>query len=390
MTERLVGHSQDMRTKSDLNQGNKLSLNNVVGQDRLRQALRVQIEDAERRQALLPHILLCGPPGRGKATFAAAVANELQHQSKEVDARSIGQVGDLAALLTNLQEYDVFGILDIDAVPGHIIEALVPVVENYELKIDIGKGATARKIQLSFPRFTFIGTTSKPSQVDERLARWMTAYDLMPYNDREMQEIVTLLAVHVELTLAPEAAQLLARHSEGSPGSASLLLRKLLRHEYHEQGYVSLDTATVALRLLGYQQSPTNSRDLLKRLRAMSGAEFERFVANVFQRQGYTAEVTGASRDHGIDIMLRKRGHVVAVQCKQWDNAIGEPIVRDFYGAIVHGGVNMGFVVTSSHFTAQAETFAQNKPIKLYDIDALIQLHLDTLSTLVSEQPRLL
>jgi len=117
----------------------------------------------------------------------------------------------------------------------------------------------------------------------------------------------------------------------------------------------------------------------------MSGAEFERFVANIFQRQGYATELTGASGDHGIDIILRKLDQVVAVQCKQWDNTIGEPIVRDFYGAMVNAGVNMGFVVTSSNFTAQAETFAQNKPIKLYDIDALIQLYLDTLSNLASE-----
>ena len=117
----------------------------------------------------------------------------------------------------------------------------------------------------------------------------------------------------------------------------------------------------------------------------MSGAEFERFVADVFQRQGYTAELTGASGDHGIDIILRKLGQVVAVQCKQWDNAIGEPVLRDFYGAMVNAGVNTGFVVTSSNFTAQAETFAQNKPINLYDIDALIQLYLDTVSNPASE-----
>src|SRR5438093_5149735 len=180
------------------------NLNSVVGQDVLRQTLRVQIEDARGRSALLPHILLCGPPGRGKATFAAAIAGELQRPYRIVDARSIGQEGDLAAaILPNLQAYSsIFGILDIDAVPGRIMDLLVSAVENCELKLKLGKGTTAQKIGLTLPRFTLIGTTSKLSRVDERLARWMTAYDLMPYSDREMQELVTLLATHYTLPLA--------------------------------------------------------------------------------------------------------------------------------------------------------------------------------------------
>src|SRR5690349_21652373 len=111
------------------------NLNSLVGQDVLRQALRVQIEDAKRRSALLPHILLCGPPGRGKATFAAAIAEELQRKYREVDGRSISKTGDLAAFLTNLDEYDAFGILDIDAVPGPVIESLVFAVRNYQMNL---------------------------------------------------------------------------------------------------------------------------------------------------------------------------------------------------------------------------------------------------------------
>jgi Holliday junction resolvasome RuvABC ATP-dependent DNA helicase subunit len=361
------------------------NLSNVVGQEALRQELRLQIEDAGRRAALLPHILLCGAPSRGKATLASAIAGELQRPYHAVDARSIGKASDLATILTNLEEFGILGILDIDALTGLVIDAFVPAVENCQLKLIIGQGPSAREILLELVRFTLIGTTSKPSRVDERLTRWMTSYDLAPYSDQEMQNIVTRLATDLKLTLDPEAAQLLVRHSEGSPESASVLLRKLVNHDYHIQGYVSLDSATVALRLLGYQQHPTNSRDVLKRVRAMSGAEFERFVANVFQRQGYTAELTSASGDHGIDIILRKLGQVVAVQCKQWESVVGEPILRDFYGAIVNAGVNTGFVVTSSNFTAQAEEFAQNKPIILYDIDSLIQLYLDTLSYSSSE-----
>ena len=356
------------------------NFNSLIGQDALKQSLCAQIEAARSRSALLPHVLLCGPPGRGKATFAAAIADELQRPYRAADARSIGKASDLAALLTSFDEYDILGIQDIDALPGLLTDTFVPAIENYELDLIIGQGSSARSVKLDLPRFTLIGTTSKPSQVDERLVRWMISYNLKPYSDREMQELLPLLAIDHKLALAPEAAQLLARYCEGSLENASVLLKKLLNHEHHVEGYVSLKTAMDAVRLLGYQSSPTNPRDVLKGVRAMSGSEFERFVANVFQRQGYTAELTGASGDHGIDIILRKHGQVIAVQCKQWGNSIGEPVLRDFYGSILNAGVNMGFLVTSSNFTTQAETFAQNKPIKLYDIDALIQIYLDTLA----------
>lgn len=110
----------------------------------------------------------------------------------------------------------------------------------------------------------------------------------------------------------------------------------------------------------------------------MPGIEFERFVADIFRRTGYSAELTAATGDHGIDVILRKLGKVIVVQCKQWDGAVGEPVLRDFYGSMVASRADAGFVVTTSNFTSQAEAFVKDKPIELYDVDAIVGLYLDS------------
>jgi restriction system protein len=178
--------------------------------------------------------------------------------------------------------------------------------------------------------------------------------------------------------LAPDAAECLAKYCESSPQIASVLLKRLKTHGYHEVGYVSLDTASAALRTLGYQNIAENSRDLIKNVRAMSAIEFEQFVADVFHRNGYSAELTATTGDHGIDIILRKPGRMVVVQCKQWDGTIGEPVLREFYGSMVAAHADAGFVVTTSNFTSQAEVFVRNKPIELYNIDSIVALYLKT------------
>jgi len=231
---------------------------------------------------------------------------------------------------------------------------------------------------MPLPPFTLIGTTSKPSRVNEELSQWMISYDLAPYSDEEMKKLLARLAASEGFLLAPDASELLSKFSESSPQSASVLLKRIKDQGFVAQGYLSMDATSLALRHLGYRRAAPNSQDLVKTLRAMTGVEFERFVADVFRRTGYAAELTPATGDHGIDIILRKLGRVIFVQCKKWDCTVGEPVLRDFYGSMVASRADAGFVVTTSNFTSQAEAFVKDKPIELYDVDAIVGLCLDS------------
>src|SRR5262249_27688684 len=105
-----------------------------------------------------------------------------------------------------------------------------------------------------------------------------------------------------------------------------------------------------------------------------SGLQFEEFVADLFRRKGYAVEITQGSGDHGIDLLMRKDQQVVAVQCKRWNAPVGESVVRDFLGSIMGVAASLGYIVASSTFTSKAYSFAQEKPIKLIDLDALLEL----------------
>jgi len=106
----------------------------------------------------------------------------------------------------------------------------------------------------------------------------------------------------------------------------------------------------------------------------MSGVEFEQFVAHLFGGLGYSAELTPITGDHGVDILIRKEGKAGAVQCKRWEDPVGEPVVRDFLGAMMGAGVTVGYIAATSVFTTQAQEFAQKHGIRLLDLDALIEM----------------
>ena len=349
-------------------------LNSLVGQDSLKKALLSQVAEARTRLVPLPHILLCGPPGRGKATIAQAVAREMNALCQFVAANSLRRGADICGILAKLGRGHVLAVLDIDTIQEVVLEFLLPAVQDFKFVVPL---MHPRSVTIPIPPFTLIGTTSKRSRVNERLAQWMTSYDLAPYTDDDMQKLLSHLATREGLTLAPDASELLVQYSESSPQTAFALLKRLKTYEYGKGGYLSCDSASAALCGLGYRRNATNSRDLMKTLRAMSGTEFESFVADVFQRSGYASELTPSTGDHGIDIILRKLGRVIVVQCKRWDGAVGEPVLRDFYGAMVAARADSGFVVTTNTFTVQAVDFVKDKPIELYDIDALVGLCLD-------------
>jgi len=205
----------------------------------------------------------------------------------------------------------------------------------------------------------------------------MIVYDFAPYSLIEIFRIILRLAFEGKVPIDEDAhaAYLLAQHSEGSPGNARVLLRRV--REYMGtcgKNLLTVDVARDALISFGYLDNHGESPDLRRMLSNMSGVEFEEFIATLFRKLGYTVELTKGSGDHGIDLLMRKENQVVVVQCKRWNAPVGEPVIRDFYGSLMNVGAHSGYVVTTATFTSQAFAFVQDKPVQLVDLDSLIDL----------------
>lgn len=204
----------------------------------------------------------------------------------------------------------------------------------------------------------------------------MIAYDFAPYDPVEIAIIIWRLAVeHGLLVDDLEAALLLAKHCDGSPGNARVLIRRIRDFVGpYSKNHVTRDMAREALVSFGYLDEDGASPDLRRKLSEMSAVDFEEFVASLFRKMRYAVELTKGSGDHGIDLVMRKGNQVVAVQCKRWNSPVGEPVIRDFYGSLMNIEAQSGYVVTTATFTSQVFAFVQDKPVQLVDLDALIDL----------------
>jgi HJR/Mrr/RecB family endonuclease len=277
--------------------------------------------------------------------------------------------------LVEVEEGGVMVLEDIELLREPILDFILPVIEHFRADMVVGEGTYARTVSILLKGFTVVGTTTRPSRVDPRLRRCMVEYEFQPYERRDISQILILLAKQRGFTAAPEALQLMTSYCDGSPGNAAALINKLGSLLGTGSGaYLALNDTLNALRILGYRDVYPQQLDLVSKLRGMSGSDFEAFVAGVFSRLGYFVEITGATGDHGIDLMMNKDKQLTVVQCKRWDDPIGEPVLRDFFGSLVNIGARAGFVVTTSSFTPQAVAFAKNNRITLIDLDGLMQL----------------
>ena len=203
-------------------------LSEYTGQEKAKENLRVFIEAAKLRGEPLDHVLLSGPPGLGKTTLASIIANEMGVNMRITSGPTIEKAGDLAALLTNLQENDILFVDEIHRLNRQVEEILYPAMEDYAIDIIIGKGPSANSIRLDLPRFTLIGATTRSGQLTAPLRdRFGVALRLELYTPAELQRIVERSADILGVKIESSGAEEIAKRSRGTPRIANRMLRRV-------------------------------------------------------------------------------------------------------------------------------------------------------------------
>jgi Holliday junction DNA helicase RuvB len=228
------------------------TLDEYIGQDRIREILQVSIAAARQRGEALDHVLLYGPPGLGKTTLAYVIANELGAAIRSTAGPVIEKPGDLAAMLTALQEREVIFIDEVHRMSPAIEEILYPAMEDYELDIVIGQGPGARSVKVPLQRFTLIGATTRTGLLTSPLrARFGIIHRLDYYAEADIREIVERSARILGVAIDPDAAVEIARRSRGTPRVANRLLRRVRDYaQVKADGRITLDVASRALQML--------------------------------------------------------------------------------------------------------------------------------------------
>jgi len=234
-----------------------------VGQNALKDSLSIALAAAQKRKEALEHVLFSGPPGLGKTTLAVIMAKEMGVNIKTTSGPVIERAGDLAALLTNLQPYDVLFIDEIHRLPRIVEEILYPAMEDFELDIMIGKGPTARAIRLNLPPFTLVGATTRAGKVSAPLRdRFGLSYRLEFYNQAELTEIVKRSAQVLKIKISEDGASEIARRSRGTPRLANRLLKRVRDFaEVKRKGSIDQEVADSALKLLHVDELGLDSMD---------------------------------------------------------------------------------------------------------------------------------
>jgi holliday junction DNA helicase RuvB len=263
MTDRMVSTQLSDEERSMENVLRPQSLGEYVGQERMKESLRICIEAAKQRHEALDHAIFYGPPGLGKTTIAHIIAREMGASLRATSGLVLAHAGDLAAILTNLQEHDVLFIDEIHRLPASVEEALYPAMEDFQLDLVIGQGPAARTVKLDLPRFTLVGATTRAGALTSPLRdRFGLVHRLEFYSAEELCTIVTRSAGLLGIPIDREGAAEIASRARGTPRIVNRLIKRVRDYaQVKAEGRITKTVAQEALLWLGVDTAGFDEMD---------------------------------------------------------------------------------------------------------------------------------